>query len=105
MCNICIDDTKKLFVFPQDKEPIDEWLERLGEHDHLSLAMMYHTDDGLKEIAKSYSLQGFTHQENTILVDSQSEPFFNVLYIRDLVFITYGKRFQLKMGWSHESHV
>lgn len=113
MCNICIDDTRTIFVFPQDGEDLGDWLERLGEHDHLALAMMYHTDDGLEEIAKSYRLQGFTHQDHRAHVHRGSrlrtilgnKPYFNVLYLRDLVFITYGEMFQQDMGWSHENHV
>lgn len=117
MCNICIDEEKTLFVFPQEDEEPREWLERLQNHDSLALAMMRHTDDGLIKIAESYRLQGFTHQEHQFYTPRpsdtehqththpESRPFFNVLYLRDLVFITYGDIFARAMGWENEPHV
>ena len=99
MCNICHEETASQFVFPQENEDLQDWLDRLGEHDHLQLAMMFQPDDGLEEIARSYRLQGFTHLENRAHTHLDSRPFFNVLYLRDLVFITYGRLFATTMGW------
>ena len=105
MCNICIDETATAFVFPQEDEDIQTWMDRLQSHDHLVMAMMRHTDEGLEQIAKSYRLQGFTHQEHRSHTHRESRPFFNILYIRDLVFVTYGDIFARAMDWENEPHV
>ena len=105
MCNICIEDEQTIFVFPQENEELKTWLERLEQHEHLALAMMRHSDDGLTTIAESYRLQGFTHQEHRSHTHRDSRPFFNILYLRDLVFITYGELFARAMGWENEPHV
>jgi len=105
MCNICIEDEQTIFVFPQENEELKTWLERLEQHEHLALAMMRHSDDGLTTIAESYRLQGFTHQEHRSHTHRDSRPFFNILYLRDLVFITYGELFARAMGWENELHV
>jgi arginine deiminase len=106
MCGICKETTSTIFVFPQEKEGLKEWFERMTNHNHIQLVCMFHNDDALEQIAKSYDLQGFTYQDHIIGNDKgQMKPFFNVLFLRDLVFVTYGTEFAKSMGWEHEAHV
>jgi hypothetical protein len=106
MCAICNEETKTLFVFPQEDEGLKEWMSRLSGHPHIVLVSMFHNDDALEQIAKSYDLQGFTYQDHIIGNDKgQMKPFFNVLFLRDLVFVTYGNEFAKSMGWEREAHV
>lgn len=105
MCAICKEETSTIFVFPQQEESLTEWVSRLRNHDYIQLGFMSHSDENLVKIADSYDLQGFTYQDHVIMENGQTKPFFNVLFLRDLVFVTYGKRFAKSMGWEHESHV
>jgi hypothetical protein len=104
MCTICIDDDVTTFVFPRDDETIDHWIERLVAHDGIAFAMMYHDDIGLEQIASSYQLQGFTHNAYKTIDDGKERPWFNVLLIRDLIFVTYGHVFAKMMGWETHRH-
>jgi hypothetical protein len=104
MCTVCIDDGSSVFVFPQEPETIDKWLERIGAHEQLQLAYMFHSDHGLRTIAESYELQGFTYQSHFALENNKKRPWFNVLYIRDLVFVTYGEIFSRLQGWQRHIH-
>lgn len=106
MCAICKQDTSTIFVFPQEDEGLKEWFDRMTSHDYIQLVTMFHNDDALEQIAKSYDLQGFTYQDHVMADESgKNKPFFNVLFLRDLLFITYGSRFAKAMGWNHEAHV
>lgn len=90
------------FLFPQERESLPEWFERVRNHDGVELVTMFQGNDHLDIIAHSYDAQGFIHQAHRFTDGHVERPFFNILLIRDLMFVTYGREFEKAMGWGHE---
>lgn len=90
MCGVC-EKEATVFVFPKKDENRQAWFERVTNLSKAQFVMMKQSNENLKQILKSYKLQGFTfHHEPNLMT---------VLLIRDLIFMNYTQRFANEMGW------